>query len=485
MNKKEKGIFISSIIIAILFNELFIFGGIGITVPIYLTVYYSMIFIYCKKSEIKISLKDNMLFIPIILCALCFVLYDNSLLKILNVFFLWFLTLMNTGDILQINKEKKHSFKTLINIFEMTVVYPLDNLSKCSEIINSEFKGKWKGKLVVLRKVVIGLALGAVLLAIVIPLLIHSDAAFSGMIELIADKLNFKFTLTIAQKLAVLFVIFLPIYSFAYGITHEKDDNKNSEQTIKVQIKFDFTIVITLMSVVVAIYLLFCISQFSYFISAFQGILPKDFSYSQYARKGFFESIPLSLINFILIILLNNLLRQNKSTGKRVVMRIYSFFICGISLFIVITAISKLVLYMKAYGLTILRIYSAWFLIVLSLILIAVYIYSFYNKMNLFNSILVIFTTMFLILNYMNIDYAIAKYNTSLDRKDKLDIIMTFKDLSLSAAEPLCGLDISSDNSTNVESYTYIKNKYKNKIENKNEWYYWNYAKYKAKKIFN
>ena len=486
MNKNERYIIIASIIITILFNELFIFGGIGISVPIYLFIYYFMIFMYCKKAEIRIDLKKNKLFIPIILCSLCFILFDNSLLMYLNVLFLWFMIIMNTSDILQINQEEEYSLRTLINIYEISVIYPFKNISKCICIIKSGVEEKCKNKLIIFSKVGVGLILGLMLLVIVIPLLISSDAAFSGMIRLIIENLNFNFIFKIFKRVIVCFMIFFPIYSFAYGITHKNSDINITKVSDK-KIKFDFTIVITLISVIVAIYLLFCISQFSYFISAFQGILPKDYSYSQYARKGFFECIPLSLINFMFIILLNKLCYQNESGYKKVLIRAYSFFICSISLFLVITAISKLVLYMRVYGLTILRIYSAWFLIVLSLILIAVYLNSFYNKINLFKNIFVIFTTMFLVLNYINPDYIVAKYNTMLDKKDKFDTIQTFENLSLSAAEPLCNLDINYYNNKNndvVNYYNSMKNKYRKKISNKREWYQWNLAKYKAEKMF-
>lgn len=347
MNKKERNILIISLVFTVFFNELFIFGGFGISVPIYLCIYYLMLFLYCRKTGIKIVLKDNLLFIPIILSALGFVLFDYSRLMVLNILFLWFIVIMNTAGIIKISDKEKYSVKFFIDMFNIGIIYPFKNIEKCFGVIKNQIKGNSKNKLIILGKVIIGLMIGLILLAIVIPLLMSSDAAFYGMMELIVEDLSFNFIFTIIKKIVMFIIIFFPMYSFVYGITHkELKKPENNQEIIYKKSKLDFTIVITFTSVIAAIYLLFCISQFSYFISAFAGILPENYSYSQYARKGFFEAIPLTIINFIFIILLNKLFYQSENNIKKKLIKIYSLFISTISLFIVITALSKLVLYL-------------------------------------------------------------------------------------------------------------------------------------------
>ena len=94
---------------------------------------------------------------------------------------------------------------------------------------------------------------------------------------------------------------------------------------------------------------------------------------------------------------------------------------------------------------------------------------------------------MYLGLNYTNADYIVSKYNSMLYIDSKIKTVETFNNLSLSAAEPLCSLNINyndgiSDDYT-VMKYNNIKDKYKAKIIMKNKWQQWNAAKYKAEKV--
>ena len=468
----EKTILFGTLILSILINELFLFGGFGISVPLYVGAYYVFIFFQAKRKNIKINIKENMLFIPILMTSFCFILFDNLVLKILNILFLWILIILNTADIYNINSCEKYSLKWFINIYELGILYPFENIFKCMNSIKG-FKSMSKEKINLILKIFFGLFIGLFMTIIIVPLLMKSDAAFTGIIENIFMNMNFEVFIKILRRLITLFIIFFPMYSFIYGITHYEKEKILENDNYNLEI-LDFTIAITVISIICAIYILFCFSQLTYFISAFQGILPKDYTFSEYARRGFFECIPLTMINVAFVIILDLFVKDKKNLRKKKILNIYMTFITIFTLFLVISALSKMILYISAYGLTILRIYTAWFLVLLSVILICICIKIYLKKFNLLKNIFIIFVVMFIGLNYCNVDYIIGRYNANLYIEKNVDTVSAFSDLSVSATEPLLEMQNYDYNEE------YMIDNYNRRLNRNKKWQSFNIARYKA-----
>ena len=468
----EKTILFWTGILSIAINELFLYGGFGISVPLYIMIYYIFVFLHAKKKNIKINIKENMMFIPIVMTSFCFLLFDNLVLKILNILFLWILIILNTADIYNINSCKKYSLKWFVNIYEVGILYPFANIFKCMNVIK-DFKSMSKEKVNFILKISFGLFIGLFMTIIIVPLLMRSDAAFTGIIENVFMNINFEVFMKILRRLITLFMIFFPMYSFIYGITHYEKEKTLKSDNYNLEI-LDFTIAITVISIICAIYILFCFSQLTYFISAFQGILPKDYTFSEYARRGFFECIPLTIINVAFVILLDLFVKDKRSIKKKKVLNIYMTFITAFTLFLVISALSKMILYISAYGLTILRIYTAWFLVLLSVILVCICIKIYSKKFNLLKNVFITFVVMFIGLNYCNVDYVIGRYNANLYIEKNIDTVSAFSGLSLSATKPL--LEIQNYN-YNAE---YMIDKYERRINRNKKWQSFNIARYKA-----
>ena len=106
------------------------------------------------------------------------------------------------------------------------------------------------------------------------------------------------------------------------------------------------------------LYLTYVISQTNYFLSAFAGKLPSDMIYSEYARRGFFELCAIAVINLIVILVLTGCAKQGGSTRPKLLTG-YAVVLCLFTLFIIATALAKMALYIEAYGLTALRLYTA------------------------------------------------------------------------------------------------------------------------------
>ena len=62
---------------------------------------------------------------------------------------------------------------------------------------------------------------------------------------------------------------------------------------------------------ILAVYVIFFISQWSYYVSAFTNVLPADLTYAAYAREGFFQLCGVSALNAAMLLLFNLLIRKN------------------------------------------------------------------------------------------------------------------------------------------------------------------------------
>ncbi len=108
----------------------------------------------------------------------------------------------------------------------------------------------------------------------------------------------------------------------------------------------------------VLLYALYFGVQLEYFLGAFWGELPAHFTFSEYARKGYFELCQLMTLNFTVLALAAKCstvpLRKTKALKTAAVVLLIS------SLLFAATAFAKLGLYISAYGITELRMLSCW-----------------------------------------------------------------------------------------------------------------------------
>ena len=161
---------------------------------------------------------------------------------------------------------------------------------------------------------------------------------------------------------------------------------------------------------ILTVYVLFFISQWNYYLSAFTGHLPENLTYANYARNGFFELCWIVAINAVLLLLFNLLMRRREGE-KRVLPKIYSSVISLFTLILIATALSKMVLYIQSYGLTQKRVYATWLIVLLGIIFIMVLLKQFLPKMKLIFCIVAVCLLMFALIAVPNVDGMIADYN--------------------------------------------------------------------------
>jgi len=154
------------------------------------------------------------------------------------------------------------------------------------------------------------------------------------------------------------------------------------------------------------VFSVYFLSQLTYLFSAFNNRLPELMTYAEYARRGFFELCTVAGINLAVIAAAHLIVQREKVR----VLRAETTALCLFTLLLILTALSKMVMYIQTYGLTQLRVYTTWFMLVLFLIF-AVTVVRQFKQFNAARVMLLGFVILFLVLSYGNIDGRIAAYN--------------------------------------------------------------------------
>lgn len=116
-----------------------------------------------------------------------------------------------------------------------------------------------------------------------------------------------------------------------------------------------------------SLYVVFIGSQLPYFFSAFAGERPEGWQvYSEYARSGFFELCRIAAINLSVLAAAN--LLHKKLSRDSLLLKILNSLLALLTLVLIATALSKMAMYIEAYGLSIRRLLPCLFMIFLAVV---------------------------------------------------------------------------------------------------------------------
>lgn len=306
----------------------------------------------------------------------------------------------------------KASFSNFIiaDFIKSAVLLPIKYIRKI-EMPRAIFQGRTKKSLSFLLKLIIGLAAAAIPTAVVLLLLLY-DASFESIINSIFD---FDIVTVLSHLVSLFYAVF--IGTFIYSLYISSVDGREiaflTEEKIRQrETKIRFSPVATSVAASVpllAVYVIFFISQWKYYISGFTGVLPEDFSYAEYAREGFFQLCAVSAINLVFIALIIAFSKKSRFYGISI--KALTCVFSAFTLVLISTAIAKMAMYIDYYGLTQKRVYATWFMAVLALVFIAVALSRFIPKIKIAAVASAIVVVAFAGLSLCNVDSIISKYN--------------------------------------------------------------------------
>ncbi|MBT9158282.1 MAG: hypothetical protein DDT36_01288 [Firmicutes bacterium] len=262
----------------------------------------------------------------------------------------------------------------------------------------------------------VGIGLGVLVAALVLPLLMAADAGgFSVISQWLA---RFDFDLEISGFLWAQLILGIPtaayIFALLVGNAYRGRGRRGERAGKGVDAAMQYRVMpvataVALLSVVNLLYATFILTQLPYFFAAFFGQLPQGWaSYAEFARQGFFELCAVALINLALILGVHFTADISKATGT--VARALLSLLPALTLVLVATAMSKLWLYVDQFGLTMMRVKPAAILLFLAVVFACLVV----GDRARFSKMRVAVATgvaIMLALSWLNVEGRVANYN--------------------------------------------------------------------------
>lgn len=256
--------------------------------------------------------------------------------------------------------------------------------------------------------VLLGLLCAVPLTIVVVVLLIFSDSAFENVMDNFFTSLPL-FSLSLFWQ--IVFAVPMGMYLFGAMFSSEKPAWRYSEEA-PVYRFLPPPVAYTAVTPICVFYLIYIITQLGYFTAAFGGELPDGYSYSEFARRGFFELCVIAVINLCVITLMQALVKRGEDDRRPKALRAYTIIISVFTLLLIASALSKMMLYIKELGMTQLRIYTSWFMILLAIMFVMIIVLQI-REFSFWRVLFAAFSVMLGVLCFGNIDGAIARYNVS------------------------------------------------------------------------
>ncbi len=362
---------------------------------------------YFKHSKIKKNAASALVLTLILVLSLGFITGANTVIqKFLYLFLVWgflywiYFTVGLSGKSLVGENFFLHGFNSVF-------LLPIKSLKFFfGGIIIKDKNGLGKKAFNKFLWALLGLWIAIIPTGIVIALLSYDDG-FIGILEKIIKYIGNSFFDVIfgAVSGAILF-------SALFGAKHQRNINEGGEEKVKgINTKvLPEALLCAGVTPVLLVYVIFFISQWKYYISAFTGVLPEGLSYAEYAREGFFQLCIICVINAFLLLFYNLFMKCDGKISAGI-KKGYSVVISLFTLVLIATALSKMVLYIGSYGLTQKRVYASWLMVLMAVIFLVVVLKLFVKRIPLVKISVLIFVVFFALIAIPNVDGMIAKYN--------------------------------------------------------------------------
>ncbi|PLS16155.1 DUF4173 domain-containing protein [Bacillus sp. M6-12] len=406
--------------LAIIAELAFFHGEIGVSYLVFITAFYWVFFWRFKSFPFTNRRIGFLILIAVWMLAASYLFYSNMFFYLLNLIIIPSLVILHLTLITGTTKLAYDRFSFILYTIKKVAASFLYNASFVSKF-KKHFQNKSDKKAYQLfSKVFIGILLSVPLLFIVISLLSSADAQFGSLIGRLPFVLNGP---NLAE--AVFRFVVIVFFTFAFfgflQVLNKHNEQKEPSASIPETINknWDGVITATLLVMVNIVYGLFVTVQFQYF---FSGSLQETYTFAEYARRGFFELLLVSLIN---LTLLNGVLTFTKmeKPGIKMFIRLLLTILVLVSSIMLVSAFMRLSLYESAYGFTLLRVLPHSFMILLGVIFAYTMIKIWVEKLSLARFYIISALVYYALLNTVNIDQFIVDRNMDRYRETgKIDV---------------------------------------------------------------
>lgn len=433
------------------------------------TIYFYTLIV----KRLKLRLKNGSLFylVSILALGISIPLTDN-----------WLINVMSKGAIViliilfmlhQFYEDSKwnvikHMEAFAILFVEMVAafIYPF------TDAINA-IKERQKKKNDKLKYVLIGILTAIPLTFIILSLLVSADLIFANMIKNVVNRI-FMFE-EVFWILVSIILCYCIVYCFVNAIVKNNiKEQVNDHRILEPIIANTFT------SIISAIYIIFCLVQIIGLFGA-RLSLPQGYTYSRYAREGFFQLLFVCGLNLVIVLSCMALFRKSKLLkGLLTIISVCTYIMLASSAY-------RMILYIQVYHLTFLRVFVLWTLFVIALLMFGIIIHLYKESFPFFRFCMVVTTVCYIIFTFSHPDYFIAKYNINaiedITKQNVVNVYEQYGDLnyvtSLSADAAVALESLGVDNELVKHYFDNIKTRSQKDIRT------FNFSRYRAQKAAN
>ena len=378
--------------------------GIGVTISLYLIVGTAL---WAARGEGALQLKKNPGGVLLLACCLllgaCFGIYGNPFMRMMNGLVLIVVTIATLFSLCGHHGEgalsaagwRRAIFRSF-PLFFRYVLLPFRCLREAFWDIRGNFRGLGLGLLIAIP-----------VLAAAVALLSSADAMFASLFSGGFGLLN-GFNGGTVFRIFLALLLGLMLFSFLQGTVYEKAPESWPSQ--RQAPAMTFSLVLWGMAL---LYGIFAFLQFRYLFAGAEAVQMQG-GYAQYARSGFFQLVLLACITLAVLLCALCLCKESK------MIRMAGGAVAALTIIIDISACFRMMLYIRAYGLTLLRVVTLWGMgAILAALLLAIVkcIRTDFKMVPLLSGVVLI---TWIGLNYLNVDVQIARYNVSAWEKGQL-----------------------------------------------------------------
>lgn len=349
------------LIVGFCFIYTFTSGFLDRYIGVFTIIYAATVLVYLHKRKITLT-KESYFWLVILLgigvpYGFYNVMGEFQTLVLMAV--AAYFTLTATGNLIE---EGKSSQWVIADGLNALLVVPFCNFGCQAYIIKASLHKSKFGK--TLMAIGLGLCIAVPILVIALPLLAKADVGFAEMIrEIWAYLYKYLF------ENVVRIIMSLPVSAYLFGLVYGGLSHRNTERFHKDDIRKSLEkahcvpdiAVNTAIFIVCSIYVLFIGLQGTYLFSAFTGITPDNFTFAEYARQGFFELCQIAVLNVIIILGANAFSKTKRCDSN--LLKWMNVLLSVLTLLLIITAMSKMGLYIFSYGFTVKRVLTSVFMV--------------------------------------------------------------------------------------------------------------------------
>ncbi|HEX9986972.1 MAG TPA: DUF4173 domain-containing protein [Chloroflexia bacterium] len=343
------------------FADLLFYGkDLGISALIFVLLVLATLYLLSRQEDVRPARRNLWLMLPTLFFAGMVSLHANFFLSALNV--LAVITLLglvayfySAGRVERLGIFGYPIALILAGAHAIALAVPLVPASMDVEAVR-------KKSLPVLVPLARGLLLALPVLSIFTCLLASADMVFASYLtgifrlDVLADLQEMAL-----HVLIITWIAWLLAGGIVYALGRRQQAQASGDEPWEDALKsiprmIGFVEATTLLVLVDLLFLSFGLIQFAYLFGGQNNITAEGFTYADYARRGFFELIAVSVLTLGLILGLHRLVPRN-SRRQAAIFNGLSSVMVGLVLVLLASAFWRMLLYQEAYGFTHLRLY--------------------------------------------------------------------------------------------------------------------------------